>query len=145
MTLRMTQAEVDAHKRRMAGWVNEPSLPYKVEHGVLSTTLDIRLKSTANQRAHPIRVWRQGKAHAKAVAFGVPKNMLPRLPVVVTITRVGHRTLDTDNLAISAKAVRDAIALLYGVVDGDPLYTWEYAQEKSAPRVHACRITVRPR
>lgn len=57
------------------------------------------------------------------------------LPAVITITRVGPRTLDDDNLAISCKYVRDTIAARIGVDDGSYLYTWQYRQRKGDYRV----------
>jgi endonuclease III len=41
------------------------------------------------------------------------------LPVDVHIERVGPRKLDSDNLEISAKHVRDEIAKWLGIDDGD--------------------------
>ena len=53
----------------------------------------------------------------------------PAPPLTVTITRVGPRRLDDDNLAAAAKYVRDQIAAIVGVDDGSPLYTWVYRQQ----------------
>jgi len=55
----------------------------------------------------------------------------PALPLVITIVRIGRGTMDDDNLAGSAKAVRDSVALYLGVKDNDKRLTWRYAQEKS--------------
>jgi hypothetical protein len=53
-------------------------------------------------------------------------------PFTVTITRIGKRTLDDDNLAYAAKYLRDGIAEALGVDDGDrSKVRWEYAQETS--------------
>ena len=148
MTIRMTAEQVAQHQARMRRWagVLEPHMAEAAASGgALNVTLPIRLRSTANLRAHPLRLWREGKTQENAITKAIPAAILPPLPVVVTITRIGHRKLDTDNLAISAKAVRDQIARLYGVDDGSDLYTWEYAQEKAKPGVHACRITIAPR
>jgi hypothetical protein len=54
---------------------------------------------------------------------------LPPLPVVVTMTRIGKRMLDDDNLSGSLKRVRDSIASVYGVDDGSPLCRWVCEQE----------------
>ena len=64
--------------------------------------------------------------------FGVPprgKNNEP-VPLVITITRVGPRELDTDNLAASAKHVRDGISDWLGVNDRSKLLKWEYSQAR---------------
>jgi hypothetical protein len=49
------------------------------------------------------------------------------LPCTVTLTRIG-RKCDSDNLAGAFKAVRDEVASLIGVDDGDDRLTWIYAQ-----------------
>jgi len=53
--------------------------------------------------------------------------------IVVTLTRIGPRTLDSDNLAASLKAVRDGIADAIALDDGDPRFDWRYAQKKGKP------------
>lgn len=63
----------------------------------------------------------------------VPHPGSPRGLLSVLITRLGPRKLDSDNLAISAKAVRDGIAQALGVDDGDETAVhWDYAQERGA-------------
>lgn len=79
------------------------------------------------------------KAFLGAVAF----------PVDVTIVRIGPRPLDSDNLAGSAKHVRDGIAEWLGVDDGvserDGRVRWLCEQQRSVkgdggPR---CGVVVR--
>lgn len=53
---------------------------------------------------------------------------MPPMPLLVTITRLGPHELDDDNLASSAKYVRDQIAASVGVDDGNKDYTWRYEQ-----------------
>lgn len=51
-------------------------------------------------------------------------------PVLVTFTRHGMRLLDDDNLAGAYKAVRDVVAEVLGVDDGDTeRVRWAYRQE----------------
>ena len=76
---------------------------------------------------------------------GTPACSVPPFAVVVTITRVAPRALDDDNLARSAKAVRDQVAELLGVDDRDPRVTWRYAQERGAPNAYACSIAIEAR
>jgi hypothetical protein len=71
-------------------------------------------------------------------SFGKP----PPLPLVVTITRVGKRNLDSDNLVGSAKYVRDGIADWVGVDDGNPGYTWKVEAAKGD---YACMIRLEAR
>lgn len=68
-----------------------------------------------------------------------------KLPVDVTITRIAPRKLDDDNLAASAKSVRDGIADALGCKDNDPRVSWAYTQERGAPKAYAVRITVAQR
>jgi crossover junction endodeoxyribonuclease RusA len=95
------------------------------------------LPSAANLREH----WRRRAARvrserattaAAARAWDAPR--VP-FPLVVTITRVAPRMLDSDNSASAAKAVRDGIADALGVDDSNPLVLWRYSQEKGRPAV----------
>ena len=65
------------------------------------------------------------KAHTKVAMRG---KELPLAPLVVTITRLGPRRLDDDNLASACKYVRDQIAAIVGIDDGSASYTWVYKQ-----------------
>lgn len=58
------------------------------------------------------------------------------LPCVVVLTRQApaHRHLDSDNLAISFKAVRDGIADRLKINDRDARVDWRYAQQIGDPR-----------
>jgi hypothetical protein len=51
------------------------------------------------------------------------------LPAVVTLTRVGPREVDSDNLVGACKGVRDGVAAFLGVDDGSDWVTWAYAQD----------------
>lgn len=54
-------------------------------------------------------------------------------PALVVLTRIGPRRLDSDNLASSAKAVRDGVADWLGVDDGDESKVqWLYEQRAGA-------------
>ena len=53
---------------------------------------------------------------------------LPPLPLLVTITRIGPRRLDDDNLTSACKYVRDQIAAAIGTDDGSDQYTWQCEQ-----------------
>ena len=58
--------------------------------------------------------------------------------VVCTLTRIGPKRLDDDNLSGAFKAIRDEVAKQVGLDDGSPRWTWKYAQESGAPgyRIH---------
>ena len=106
----------------------------------VALTLPLHLRSEANERSFwgtkSQRV-REQRALTRAAlnAHSVPKSGFTR----VVFTRLGPKMLDSDNLAGSAKAVRDEIAAYCGVDDGPkgPL-TWEYNQEVNA--AYGCRI-----
>jgi hypothetical protein len=66
-------------------------------------------------------------------------------PCTVTLTRIGPKRLDDDNLAGALKAVRDAVADALGCDDADTRVKFLYAQERGATaKEYAVRIEVRP-
>jgi crossover junction endodeoxyribonuclease RusA len=106
-----------------------------------SIELPIRIESEANGREHWAPKMNRVKMHRQA-AIAIPKHKLPGLPCMVTLTRIAPRRLDGDNLQSGFKALRDGIADRMGVKDNDPGVTWVYAQERAAPKVYACRISI---
>ena len=94
----------------------------------------MRLKSIANGpqgnwRGRAFEKQRQ-KETAKTYTAGALSGRAPMTPpLIITITRIGKRKMDSDNLAYAAKAVRDGIAAALGINDGDERLTWEYPQE----------------
>lgn len=70
--------------------------------------------------------------------FGAP----PVPPLTITITRIGPRELDGDNLAGSAKHCRDGVSDWLGVNDRDKRLQWEYRQESQGAKVYAVKIRV---
>lgn len=105
--------------------------------------LPIKLESTANLREH----WR-AKADRLATQKSKVRRRLPTWEggalLVVRLTRIAPRPLDSDNLASAFKSVRDAIATWLRVDDRTPLVRWDYAQEKGAPKAYAVRVEVLP-
>jgi len=102
--------------------------------------IPVKIESEANQREH----WAVKAKRAKLqrnMACALTK--FHPLPVTVTLTRVGVRLLDDDNLAGGFKAVRDGIADRLGVPDNDPRITWRYEQRKGNPKQYTAfaRIT----
>jgi hypothetical protein len=99
-------------------------------------TLPLRLVSEANAHGH----WRLRQRRAKAqraTAAWVARPLIGRMlgdhpGLIVTITRVAPRELDSDNLVGSAKHVRDGLADALGINDRDPRTEWHVAQRKSA-------------
>jgi hypothetical protein len=114
------------------------------EPGRWSITLEVgcQVRSEPNERCHwAVRRRRfQEQAGAlrtawEASPFAVVESWEHLLPLRVTFTRVGKRKLDTDNLSGGFKGLRDALAELLGIDDGDELLTWEYQQERGQPGV----------
>lgn len=79
----------------------------------------------------------------EAVKVCMAWKVIPPLPLLVTITRIGPRTLDDDNLASACKYVRDEIAKVVGVDDGSNQYTWRYEQIKGMKYGVNIEITIR--
>ena len=104
-----------------------------------------KLSSSLNARLH----WRVRAKTAKAERFTAAfmcrcQLVEPTLPVVVTLTRVGPRQLDDDNVAGCFKATRDGVADWLGVDDGDrSKVTWRYDQDKGAYAVRVEIVEVR--
>lgn len=93
--------------------------------------MPLRVVSEANRRDHWRVKAKRAKdqraytyAHLPAMLAGLP------LPLVVTLTRVAPRKLDSDNLAGAFKAVRDGVADALGKDDGNAGIEWRYAQQK---------------
>lgn len=82
------------------------------------TVPGLRLANTLNTRQH----WRKRADAAKrqrhVVRLMLSTKPRPVGPVVVTITRVAPRSLDSDNLHGACKSVRDGIADWLQVDDG---------------------------
>ena len=100
-----------------------------------AVTYAIRLTGSQNAREH----WRARARRVKAerttamVACCASLTRPKRWPVVVRLTRIGPRKLDSDNVAGACKATRDGVADWLGVDDGDESRVrWVYAQERGA-------------
>lgn len=65
-----------------------------------------------------------------------------QLPCLVKLTRIGPKAMDSDNLAGSQKGLRDAIAQVLGVDDGDPRIKFDYAQEAIGRREYNVRVSI---
>lgn len=94
-------------------------------------SIPIRLPSLANSRLDWRRLARMKREQKALTKVFFNRIEVPPLPLLVTITRLGPRRLDDDNLASACKYVRDAIADVVGMDDGSDLYTWRYEQKIS--------------
>lgn len=105
--------------------------------------IPIRLLSLPNTRMHWRTLDKLKRTQKAATAICLLGAKFPPMPVIVTITRIGPRKLDDDNLAAACKYVRDVIARRIGVDDGSDLYTWRYQQRKGEYGVDV-EIVTRP-
>ena len=100
--------------------------------------LPIKVESEANKREHWRKVNKrkqeQREATHMAVAAAFKKTPL-QAPLIVTLTRIGPRKLDSDNVVGGFKFVRDGVAKAVGIDDGDRARIgWNYAQRTSSPK-----------
>ena len=119
-------------------------------------TAPVRIESEMNRRDHWAKRKRRFDEQRRTVAYSWPKWTVPTEPVpwpyrgygpgpfVVTLTRIGPRKLDSDNLASGFKAARDQIAFTLGIDDGSERLTWKYEQERGKPREYAIRVRIQP-
>lgn len=100
--------------------------------------LPIKTVSEANISEH----WTKSSKRHNSQAFSIRywfKNASPKfnLPLAITLTRLSPRKLDSDNLVIAFKWIKDAIAdqifpgLAAGRADDSPELTWHYKQENA--------------
>lgn len=97
----------------------------------------------SNEAAQQKRIVFAEFNQSKSASMPSAKLRIPSPPLIVTLTRLGIRALDSDNLAGSFKAVRDQVAKEIGVDDGSGLVTWNYKQEKS--KTYRVRIEIEER
>lgn len=112
---------------------------------IFAVTLPIKLVSEANAhqdwRKRAKRAKAQGHVTTLACRAGL-RFAMADAPLIVTITRIAPRALDSDNLQGAGKHVRDAVAICLGIDDRDPRVEWRVRQEKGAPKSYATRIEV---
>jgi hypothetical protein len=119
------------------------SAPAPKPSGRLALTVVIsplRLASEANAGGKLRAAIARKSAVKDAVREALPTMAFP-LPAVVTLTRLGGKSLDDDNLRRAMKSVRDVVAKWLGVDDADPKVRWRYRQ-RPAWRM-GCKIQVR--
>lgn len=97
--------------------------------------VSVKTVSELNTRGHWGRRARRASSQRAAVLgswfvrVGVPERTQPRLPAVVTLTRIAPKELDDDNLRGALKHCRDQVAECMGLPDDrDPRVRWEYGQ-----------------
>ncbi len=111
---------------------------------VARVVVPVRTVSESNDRVH----WRTRAKRVARQRFATllvlrASKATPRLPLVVTLTRIAPRLLDDDNLRGALKGIRDQTAAWLSVDDRDPRVTWAYAQDRGAVRQYAVGIAWR--
>ena len=136
-------ARAPAKRRRVAVTPLVPSARVEASGAVVARVDGLRLVSPLNgSHGHWSGPASRRKRERRYVAAALRGVRLPAGPRwAVTITREGVRELDGDNLAGSAKGVRDAVAAALGVDDGPrgPV-TWRYAQRRA--KAYAVEVRV---
>ena len=105
----------------------------------LTAELPLRLVNLANESEHWATRARRAKVQREAGALMFAGRPRPVLPLLITITRIGPRRMDSDGLAISGKHVRDGVADWLRIDDGHPAIEWRYEQERGKPKQYAVR------
>ena len=93
-------------------------------------------------KAAKIKKLREAVMMVLRLRFGTP----PKPPLLVTITRIAPCELDDDNLAGSAKNVRDSVAKWLGVDDRTKRsgVHWRYKQTRGRVREYGVGIRIEP-
>lgn len=123
----MIETEATARKAEDGETREQPCLKWEAP---------LRLVTLSNAKGH----WRTRHERAKTQRNYAAKMTnasrqcgarFPNPPYRITITRIGKRNLDSDNLQGSAKHIRDGIADALQISDGDEsAATWIVLQEK---------------
>ena len=130
-------------KKRPVRLVAESFTVIHTDHGFdIVAVIPLRLVSEANAHTH----WRQrstrAKEHRTTVAAYLRRHAFVAVgPLEVVLTRLAPGTLDSDNLAGSAKHCRDGVADWLGIDDGDARVEWRVTQEPSPH--YGVRIVIR--
>lgn len=119
------------------------AIVYASEHPpAFCKVLPLELENGTNQRGKWARHADATRRKRAAVALTCRSLRQETGRLVVLITRIGPRALDSDGAVASAKPVRDGIADALGIDDRDPRVTWLVDQERGGVREYGCRIEV---
>lgn len=119
--------------------------------GYVEVDLPIRIYPEANLREHAITRWKRSKKHDEAVFYTLvgSRELLKLLkaqgPLLVTLTAIGPKALDDDNLVGGFKHVRDSVARFLGIDDGNKArIRFHYAEQEIAKK-HGARVRIERR
>lgn len=124
LTVALTTPCVARHEEpgELVSWANG--------RGITRQAMHAKAASTKAKRAMGERIARTFRAHLPLEHNGF---------VVVLLTRIAPRPLDSDNLEGACKGVRDGIAAGLGIDDRDPRVRYLTTQERGAPRQQSVR------
>lgn len=101
----------------------------------LTFEVPVKASHTLNSRSHwSVRARRRG-TERNAVSLALPKHRVEPV-LLITLTRVGPRAMDDDNVQGAMKGIRDEVAKQLRIDDGSPLIRWQYEQAKGEYAVH---------
>ena len=114
----------------------------------LEFELPLAIISEANHSQKRPWLNRQRKKNQQMEVMVEMRNHLKQrkvlLPCLVTLTRIGPKKLDLDNLANGCKSVQDSVARELGVDDGDETKVrWVYNQEVTGTAKAVSRYATR--
>lgn len=111
----------------------------------------LRTVTESNSGGHWRTRHRRGKVQRELAYYALKHALvtpasLP-LPLTITLTRIGRRLMDNDNLISSMKHIIDGVTEFIldcpgegHRYDNDPRLTWHYAQRKGGVRQYAVEI-----
>ena len=103
--------------------------------------LPLRADRNQNARGHWAVTAKKRASEKAAVAYRLNPNQFRPL-LMVTITRIAPRRMDTDGLVGALKGVRDGIAARLGIDDRSPLVQYFYDQESRKPKEYGVRVRI---
>lgn len=124
---------------------------------MIAFTAPVRIESEMNRRDHwtgrrkrfiqqhrdTSLVWLGYRAAKRASVDATLMAIHSSKEIIVTLTRIAPRRLDTDNLASGFKGVRDFIAqTILFENDGSERIDWRYHQERGKPKEYSVRIEI---
>lgn len=118
--------------------------------GWVEFLVPVRVTSALNAREHHMARARRVRAEHEATTLALTatregREALAQLqpPLMITLTAITPRAGDDDNRVGGLKGVRDAIASVLGVDDGDERITWVYGKPERGKYAARARIEAR--
>jgi hypothetical protein len=112
---------------------------------MIRLSIPIKTTTTMNSRAHWAVKAKAAKREHTAVAAAWAKERPEIRPILrITLTRVGPRQMDSDQVVTSLKGIRDGVAKKLRIDDGSPLVDWVYRQQHGEYEVRVEVEELRP-